>query len=134
MVTTPTLGQRIAGLWIHEEEPKIGNEKLRFLNITIGERRLRIFLETKKLPDSPDASLWVKSNTNTYIRVTGLWLRETKKGATYYFLPLQEGNFRVFLNQRRDSASNQPDYTLYQYTGPDGEPLNQNQEEQPILF
>lgn len=129
----PSMGRRLAGLWYRQSE----SHGL-FLAFTTPAtpgatpRRVRVYFPSKPMDDSPDADLWLKQG-DSYKRVTGLWFRSTNRGSQYLFVPLQEGNFRVYLNDRK-REDNQPDYTLYQYTDSEGNPLpNQDGDLAPVL-
>lgn len=116
----PSMGRRIRGLWYRQSE-----QHGLFLAFNLGERRFRIYFPSQPFDDSPNADLWVKEGEK-YQRKTGLWFRNTQRNSKYFFLSLREGNFRVYLNDRK-LEDTQPDYTLYQYTDGQGNPVQNEQ-------
>ncbi len=117
--------KKISGLWFHTD-----SQGLQYIAVSLREtgRRLRVYFDTKPMPDSPDASLYTKQQDASYARVTGLWFRETRGGKNYLFLSLQEGNFRIFPNEFKKHEA-QPDYVLYQLTDAQGLPVGQERAE-----
>jgi len=118
--------KRISGIWLNTEEVTNNHgqaAKVDFMKILMQDtesvkgRTLRVYFDEAMSgePSMPDASLWMKQNDGKYKRLTGLWMRQTRNGKNYFFLELEEGNFRIFVNEFK-KHDKQPDYILYQLT------------------